>query len=456
LVNAEARSPARKRVLLVDDEAGVRLGMRRFLESHGWSVFEADTCGAALAAFRSDPPDAAILDYRLPDGSGVELVPQLKALCPGVPLLILTAHGSIELAVKAVQEGADNFLTKPVDLKALLLVLQRLVENQRNLQKQLAGRAQKLREESDPFLGKSSAIRRLLAETQRLLNTDSPILIQGETGTGKGVLARFLHERGARADEAFVDLNCAGLSRELLESELFGHEKGAFTGASSSKPGLLEVAHRGTLFLDEIGDMDLLVQAKLLTVLEEQRFRRLGDVRSRHVDVRLVSATHHDLASLVAEKRFRGDLFFRISTVPLLVPPLRARADDIPLLAQRLLLRSARELGRGAVALAADALAALQQYHWPGNIRELRNVLERALLTTDGAELRAADLRFSLQAETAREPDRQTLEEMESREIRRALAAERQHVGRAATRLGIPRSTLYKKLRKLGIQASRG
>src|SRR4030095_6145073 len=231
----------------------------------------------------------------------------------GTPLLVLTAHGSIDLAVRAIKEGAEQFLTKPLELPALQVILQRLIQKQRNHQNQLASKSRQVRQAIDPFIGVSPAIHTLAEQAKRVLMTESPVLILGETGSGKGVLARWLHENSPRADEAFVDLNCAGLSRELLENELFGHEKGAFTSATTSKQGLFEVAHRGTIFLDEIGDVDLQIQPKLLKVLEEQRFRRVGDVRDRQVDVRLIAATHQDLSDLVRQKRFRDDLYFRVS-----------------------------------------------------------------------------------------------------------------------------------------------
>ncbi|MGH8773134.1 MAG: sigma-54-dependent transcriptional regulator, partial [Burkholderiales bacterium] len=263
----------KNRILLVDDEEGVRFGVRDFLESQGFDVAEAESCASAQEAFRTHKPDCAVLDYRLPDGDALELLPLLKKIDDAVPLLVLTGHGSIDLAVRAIKEGADQFLTKPVELPALLVVLKRLLENQRNRQQQSLGKSKAARGLIDPFVGTSRVITELKEAARKVCSTESPILIQGETGTGKGVLAAWLHRNGPRADEAFVDLNCAGLTRDFLETELFGHEKGAFTGAIAAKQGLLEAAQRGTVFLDEIGDMDSQVQPKLLKVLEEKRFR---------------------------------------------------------------------------------------------------------------------------------------------------------------------------------------
>jgi DNA-binding NtrC family response regulator len=364
---------ARHRILVVDDESGVRFGVRDFLESHGYDVAEADSGRAAEAAFRESLPDAAIVDYRLPDGDSLELLPRLRAIDRSVPVVILTAHGSIDLAVRAIKEGAEHFLTKPVELPSLLIVLQRLLEAQRVRRRQLAGTSRAARDEINPFAGASPVIRRLAEDAKRVARAESPVLIRGETGIEKGVLARWLHTHSPRAEESFVDINCAGLSRDLLESELFGHEKGAFTGAVAGKVGLLEVAHRGTVFLDEIGDVDPQIQPKLLKVLEEKRFRRVGDPGDRQVDIRLIAATHQDLSRLVREKRFREDLFYRISTIPLVVPPLRERVEDISILARYVLDRVSAELGRAGVSLAPAAEKALEDYRWPGNIRELRN-----------------------------------------------------------------------------------
>lgn len=385
---------AKPRILIVDVETSIRFAMRDFLEAHGFEVHEAHSCQQAQIVFLGSRPNVAVIDYLLQDGNALDLLPRLKDIDATVPLLVLTAHGTIDLAVRAVKEGAEQFLTKPIELPALLVMVRRLLENQRNRQKQIVGRARDLRAAIDPFIGGSEAIRELKAQAHKLLATESTILIQGETGTGKGVVAAWLHSHGARADEAFIDLNCAGLAREFLETELFGHEKGAFTGAVASKMGLLEVAQHGTVFLDEIGDVDPLVQPKLLKVLEEKRFRRMGDVRDRGVDIVLIAATHQNLKQLVQEKKFRSDLYFCISTIPLKVPSLRERSEDIPELAELLLRRCASDIGRGEMQLAPDAVTALRRYGWPGNIRELRNTLERAVLLSEHNMLTQRDLRF--------------------------------------------------------------
>lgn len=440
------------RILLVDDEPSIRFGIRDFLESHGYEIEDAASVQQAREAFRTLGPDVAIVDYRLPDGTALDLLREIKDSESSIPIIVLTAYGSIDLAVQAVKEGAEHFLTKPVELATLAVILDRVVARQRSRQNDLARRSRAAREDVDPFAGTSSALRALATQAARVAGATSPVLIQGETGSGKGVLARWLHSHGPRAPEPFVDLNCATLSREFLETELFGHEKGAYTGAVTAKPGLLEVAHRGSLFLDEIGDMDVAVQPKLLKVLEEKRFRRMGDVRDRRVDVRLIVATHHDLGTLVRERKFREDLYFRISTVSLIVPPLRERRDDIPRLAREVLERCAANLGRRSASLSPDAETALCAYPWPGNIREMGNVLERALLFADGDVLRRPDLRFDVSLPACAGSDTHlTLLELEQRQIVAVLKEEQGHVDRAAVRLGIARSSLYHKIKQHGI-----
>jgi len=447
----------RNRVLLVDDESAPRFAMRRFLKSKGFDIEEAENCAVAREKFRAFGPDVTVLDFRLPDGNALELIPQLRATGPSA-IIVLTAYASIDTAVEAVKLGAEHFLTKPVELETLFLLIQRTIENQRNRQQMLAGTKRGERQDRiDPFLGRTAAIHELREKAEAVLRTDSPLLIQGETGTGKTVLAKWIHRHSRRADEAFVDLNCAGISREFLETELFGHEKGAFTGAAGAKQGLLEVADRGTVFLDEIGDMDPQVQASVLKVLEEKRFRRLGDVRDRSVDVRLIAATHHDLRALVGDRRFRQDLYYRISALELCIPPLRDRRQDIPVLAGMLLEQLARDLGQPVATMTAEASSSLERYEWPGNIRELRNVLERALLRRHGGILDARMLDFgAAQPAAAIAVRRQgTLDDVERDYIEQVLRDENGVIDRVADRLGVSRSAVYYKARKHKIEISK-
>ncbi len=436
------------RILLVDDDAGVRLGVRTYLETCGYQVDETDTCAGALARLNSDLPDVVLLDYALPDGNALDLLRTMKGQGLDVPVIVLTAHGSIELAVTAIKEGAEQFLTKPIEMASLAVVVDRVLEHRQNTRRVEAVRPRRGGPATDLFAGPSRAIQALAHDAQSVAGCDAPVLIEGETGTGKGVLARWIHESGGRAQEAFVDLNCAGLPRDLLESELFGHEKGAFTGAVGVKRGLIEAAHRGTMFFDEIGETDLAVQPKLLKVVEERRFRRLGDVSERRVDVRFIAATNRNLAQLVERGQFREDLFYRVNTMVLRLPPLRERRDDIPLIAAHLLEQLAHDLRRPVPQLDDAAVAALLQHSWPGNVRELRNVLERAMLLAASSVLHRADLR--LNGAAAKAPSSQpadTLRDVEWQHIQRVLAEEGGNVPRASRRLGVPRSTLYQRLK---------
>jgi len=441
-------------ILLVDDEEIIRFGVGQFLEHHGYEVLQAESCEEATRMFRERLPELAVLDYRLPDGNALDLMASLKEEDSSVPTIILTAHGSIDLAVRAIKEGAEQFLTKPVELEALMVIIERSLENKRNRRAERVERSRQSRTALDPFVGTSEGIRRLAREAKKVLATDSPILIQGETGTGKGVLATWLHSNGQRSRHPFLDLNCAGLTRELAESELFGHVKGAFTGATTLKAGLFETAHRGTVFLDEIGDLDLQVQPKLLKVIEDREYRRLGETRTRRVEIQLIAATHQNLRETAAEKMFRDDLFFRLSTFPLLVPPLRERREDIPLLAERILSRFGQQGRRQGDDLSEDALAALCEYPWPGNVRELHNVLERAVLLHEGSVIRPHDLSLGYALPLTQSPSSGTLEEVTTRHIESVLSQEGGHVRRAAKVLGVPRSSLYSKIKQLGLDRS--
>ncbi len=448
----------RNKVLLVEDDRGIRFGIRNFLAGRDFDVEEADTLKQGEELYKQTRPDIVILDYSLPDGNALEVLPRLKAADSSIPIVILTGHGSIDLAVRAIKEGAEQFLTKPVQMQALLVVIERLLDNQRVRQREQARTTRQERTGAvDPFIGVSPAINSLKEQVGRIVTTDRPILILGETGTGKSVLASWLHKNGPRADEAFIDLNCAGLAREFFETELFGHEKGAFTGAVTAKTGLLEVAHRGVLFLDEIGDVDMQVQPKLLKVLEEKRFRRMGEVRDRVSDIQLIAATHQDLHNQIRDKKFRSDLYFRISTIPLTIPPLRERRDDIPLLADFFLSRFGTEMSSPNIEIAPAAMKALQDYGWPGNVRELKNVIERAILVSDRLSVTTRDLRFETDEVSGGNSvaTDMTLEQLERWYVERVLREESGRVDSASRRLGIPRSTLYQKIKKWDLTVSR-
>jgi len=455
----------RARLLLVEDEAGLRSTLVGFLLDSGFDVAEAGTCEQALAAARRSLPDLVLLDFVLPDGDALRLLPRLREIAPEAGVVLITGHGSIDLAVRAMKSGADHFLSKPVQLAELEAILHGLARQRRLERRQRAERSRRERHPLDPFAGTSASIRRLAREAERLAESEAPVLITGPTGAGKGVLASWLHAQGRRAEEPFVDINCASLTREFLESELFGHQRGAFTGAVAPKQGLLEVAHRGTLFLDEIGDMAPEIQPRLLKVIEEGRYRRMGSVEDRAADVRLIAATHYDLAASVAAGKFREDLFFRIQTLPIRVPALGERLEDLPLLSVRMLESLAAESGRPQARLEADAIAAMLRYDWPGNLRELRNVLERALLLSRDGVLRAEDLHFQPRATAPATPASRwpvaigtvdlPLEEVERLHILATLDAHRGNVTEAASVLRVPRSSLYQKLQRFGIPAPR-
>lgn len=441
----------RRKVLVVDDEVGVRSLLRSFLQAKGYDVAEAGNSRCAQELALAFGPDIALVDYALPDATALDLLQRLKHLQPGIPVIILTGHASVELAVRAIKQGAQNFLPKPVHLGSLALTLQEAIEEKENSIHAGCKDHDHL-QIPNPFLGSSLLVQELAEQAHKVAQSRSPILIQGATGTGKGVLARWLHNNSLRRNEPFVDLNCAGLSRDFLETELFGHEKGAFTGAVTAKPGLLEIANKGTIFLDEIGDMDPQVQPKLLKVLEERRFRRLGGVRDLWVDVRFIAATHENLGRLVQEGRFRADLYFRINTICLPLPPLARRQEDIPLLANRILAMLSYVMQLPQTSLTPEALKLLQEYSWPGNVRQLRNVLERSLVLGAGRCIGAQHLSLEEDmALSADDPTSMTLTDLERLHIARVLTEERGRVRMAANRLGIGRSSLYKKIKDYGI-----
>jgi DNA-binding NtrC family response regulator len=411
------------------------------LVSLGYELTLADCPDEARRILRDSRPGIAVVSARMWNGSSAAAWELTSAA--RVPVLLLPdpapdgerpAPGL--LATVPALLASANRAGRPVDERAAT-----------------SGAGARRRPPPHPFLGDSPAIQRVARDALTALLSESPVLIEGETGSGKGVLAAWLHRHGPRAEEPFLDLNCAGLSRELLESELFGHERGAFTGATNAKRGLLEVADRGTLFLDEIGDMEPTVQAKLLKVIEEKRFRRVGDTRERQVDVRIIAATRQDLARAVREGRFREDLYYRVGVLSLRMPALRARRPDIPLLARRLLATLSEDLGRSAPVLTAVAEQVLLRHPWPGNLRELRNELERALLAAGGGPIERHHL--SLDASPERSAPGETLGQVERDHIESVLADEDGNVGRAARRLGVPRSTLYQKLRAMRIPLRR-
>jgi DNA-binding NtrC family response regulator len=442
------------KILVIEDDALTQDFLVDGLSIEGFEVSRADGLSKALLEIQKSPMNVILSDYQLRDGTAFDLLGWLKARDIRIPVIVLTGYASIDLAVQAVKNGAEQFIPKPVDIGYLTTMLRRTIENFRYQQKDVASKLERARYRRDPFLGNSPAIRELSKSAKRASEANITVLIQGETGTGKGVLARWLHNMSSRANEAFVDLNCAGLSRDLIESELFGHQKGAFTGAISNKLGFLEAANQGTLFLDEIGDMDLQVQPKILKVVEEKRFYRLGDVLERKTSAQIIAASHRDLKEMTEVGRFRSDLYFRISALRLRIPPLRERLEDIPIITDELLEQLGSDMKRGALRISDSARLALRQYSWPGNIRELRNVLERAALLAGDGIIQKTGLEFESPSRHSPAADpvfiNLTLKEIEKHSILQTLESEGGNVIRTAKRLGIHRSSLYARIREYG------
>ena len=461
-------------VLVIEDEAVLAKNILIYLQRHGYEVHLAQSAEEGLALLDSVRPDAVVLDFNLPGMNGLEALARIRAFDAAVHVLMLTGHGSVEMAVDAMKAGAFDFLTKPVALSKLRLLLDKAMGQTRRdsaldyYQKRDARAAglEGLLGESPPMQALKQTIAQLLQAESQMRRADPPaVLVLGETGTGKELVARALHFSGPRRDKPFVELNCAALPAQLLESELFGHERGAFTDARERKLGLVETAEGGTLFLDEIGDMDIALQAKLLKLLEEKTVRRIGSLREQQVDVRIVAATHRPLEALVREARFRADLYFRLGVMQVRLPPLRERGDDILLLARHFLQHHAARYGKPAPTLAPATQAVLLGYSWPGNVRELRNVIEQAVLLNTGDAVTVQQLALSHlgsmapaalgSAAAAAAPERAgadlTLPEMERLALVNALKAHEGNVTRAARELGISRDTLRYRIEKHGL-----
>ncbi|MGZ5466566.1 MAG: sigma 54-interacting transcriptional regulator [Thermoanaerobaculia bacterium] len=388
------------KILLVDDDSAIRMAIHDYLEVQGFDVQEAANLSELRVRLRTARPDAIVLDYMLAHETSLEIVPEIKAVHPDLPIIILTGHGSIDLAVTAIKAGADQFMTKPVQLDALHVMLERLLSSRRAVKRDTATRARIAAKTPDPFIGVSEAMQRLRRDAERVATTERPLLIQGETGAGKGVLAAWLHRSGARVEEAMVELNCAAVARELIDSELFGHERGAFTGAVTAKQGLFEVADGGTLFLDEIGDMPFDLQTRLLRVLADGQFYRVGGHNPMKSNVRVIAATHQDLEQRVKAGAFREDLFHRLNVIRLRLPALRERTEDIAPLARFFLQKSARELGVEGKRLTEAAIARLVVFDFPGNVRQLENICHWLTVMAPAQLVDAKDLPPELQPQS--------------------------------------------------------
>src|SRR3982751_1849509 len=386
-------------ILIVEDKDSLRTMLRHALERQEHAVIEARDQPEAVRMLQQSQPALVLSDLRLPEGDGFGVLRASKELDPDVPVIVMTAYGSIEDAVAAMKEGAHDFLAKPVDPDHLMLLVSRALDQRRLVTENLLMKEElAIRRGAPQLIGEDPSLRKLFASLQRAAGTDTTVLIEGESGTGKELFARSLHALSPRADAPFVAINCAAIPENLLETELFGYEKGAFTGAVARKPGKFEMAHRGTLFLDEIGELPLALQAKILRALEERRFERVGGTGSVQVDVRLVAATNKGLRAAVAARRFREDLYFRLSVFPITIPPLRERPGDVPLLARFFVERFCRDLKKKPLVLSPGALEQLQSYRWPGNVRELQNCIERAVILADGDTILPRHLNLSFAA----------------------------------------------------------
>jgi DNA-binding NtrC family response regulator len=444
--------------------------LRLALERQGHTVLEAKDQPEAVKHLQQGQPAVVLSDLRLPDGDGFGVLRASKEIDPDVPVIVMTAYGSIEDAVSAMKEGAMDFLAKPVDPDHLLLLVSRALDQRRIVTENLLLKEELAVRRGAPLLiGENASLRKVYSSLQRAAATDTTVLIEGESGTGKELFARSLHALSGRADAPFVAINCAAIPENLLETELFGYEKGAFTGAAARKPGKFEIAHRGTLFLDEIGDLPLTLQAKILRALEEKRFERVGGTAPVQVDVRLVAATNRGLKAAVAARRFREDLYFRLSVFPITVPPLRERAGDIPLLARHFVERFCRDLTKKPLVLSPEAVEQLQGYYWPGNVRELQNCIERAVILAEAETILPRHLNLSFIAPppaeeppspweqidlsgTLVEASRRVLREAEKHKIEQVLREADDNKGRAAELLGITYKMFLSKLKEHRIE----
>jgi DNA-binding NtrC family response regulator len=465
-VSARAAAPTAS-ILLVEDKDSLRAMLRLALEAQGHAVIEARDEPEAVAALRDSQPAIVLSDLRLPNGDGLGVLRAAKEADAELPVIVMTAYGSIQDAVAAMKQGALDFLAKPVDPDHLLLLVERALAQRRLLSEfRLLKEEAAARRGGPHIIGDSPALRQTMAAIDRAAATDTTVLLEGESGTGKELCARALHDRSPRANGPFVAINCAAIPDTLLEAELFGFERGAFTGAAQRKLGRFEMAQRGTIFLDEIGEMSMGVQAKMLRAIETKKIERLGGTASVQVDVRIVAATNRKLRQAVAARQFREDLYFRLSVFPVEVPALRERLEDIPKLAHHFVERVSRDVGKKIV-LSPEAVAGLMAHAWPGNIRELQNALERAVILADGDTLLPRHLSLSPVPSsgsaidpweridlggTLAEATARTVGEVERRKIRQALSDASGDRGRAADLLQINFKTLEVKLRELRIE----
>ena len=446
------------KILIIDDEVQIRTLLTRMMELEGYDVCQAGDCRAALKQLELQNPDVVLCDVFLPDGNGVDLVLAIKKAAPNVEVILLTAHGNIPDGVQAIKNGAFDYITKGDDNNKIIPLISRAVEKAR-----MNVRLEKLEKKVgqtysfDSILGESKVLKDAVSLAQKVSGTDVPVLLTGETGTGKEVFAQAIHYSSKRARQNFVAVNCSSFSKELLESEMFGHKAGSFTGALKDKKGLFEEANNGTIFLDEIGEMAFELQAKLLRILETGEYIKIGDTKPTRVNVRIIAATNRNLSQEIVAGRFREDLFYRLSVFQIHLPPLRERAGDIRLLAKAFIKSFAEQLARPVVEIAPAFLEALDSQPWKGNIRELRNVIERSMIVCESGYLDIADLPFDIQNahyehSNDSSPGSFELSAMERRHIARVLEYTKGNKTEAARLLKIGLTTLYRKIEEYGIK----
>ena len=442
------------KILIIDDEPTIRMLLSRILELEGYEVLKAKDRATALYTLKKQEVQVVLCDVFLPDGNGVDMVQELQQLAPAAKIILLTAHGNIPDGVQAIKNGAFDYIVKGDDNRKIIPIVNRAMDAIATELKQ-QGKKKIVRANTfsfDNIVGKSSALSDVISQARKVAATDVSVLINGETGTGKEVFARAIHSESQRRCEAFLALNCSAFSRELLESELFGYKAGAFTGAVKDKRGLLEEANHGTIFLDEIGEMALELQSKLLRVLETGEFVKVGDTKTTHVDVRILSATNRNLKEEIASGRFREDLYFRLSVFRIMLPPLRQRKEDILLLARQFIERYAKQIGRPAPVLSSEAKSLFLSYPWPGNVREMMNAVEHALIVCDG-EITRHDLPIDmLSGDTSTaDDDAFDLKSVERNHIIKVLHHTHGNKTETARLLKIGLTTLYRKIEEYGI-----
>ena len=448
-----------KQILVVDDEDRIRQSLNGILKDEGYEVLEAKDGSQALKQVESDPPDLVLLDIWMPGMDGMEVLEKMKGQIPNLPVIMISGHGNIELAVKAVKLGAYDFIEKPLSLEKVLLTVNNALLFSRLEQENRALR-QAIQRKYE-IVGRSPEVQQLKEQIKIVAPTNGWVLINGENGTGKELVARGVHAQSLRAEKPFVEVNCAAIPEELIESELFGHEKGSFTGALTKKRGKFDLANEGTIFLDEIADMSLKTQAKILRILQEQKFERVGGTEMIYVDVRVIAATNRELLEEIQKGKFREDLYYRLNVIPIVVPPLRERKADTPLLVEHFITAFCLENNKELKKISPEAMELLTAYSWPGNVRELKNIVERMVIMTRGGIIEAKDVPDPVRAQPKAPLEfsffdysllRDARREFEKRFILKKLLENEENISKTAEVIGIERSNLHRKIKSYGIE----